>query len=448
MATSRLLRCRRRPRPRRRRAARAAGGGGASGGGAYGTIAPFPHDAPTPPARPALLAAGLRRATSPRPSARRRPVAITVDGLPLPRRRRSAPRRAACGSSSTNRGRLAHTFRVERKDDRSSPRSRACCPATATARPFKRPQGRVPLLLRALQPRGARHVRHADRQVRAVEPDRFRAVMGHFATGVAVVTVDAPGGPAGHDRQRGRVAEPRPRARARLLRQRRAHAPRGRARQALRRQRARRRPGGPRAPLRLQGGLEVRRGPAQRPRRHPGARRRARVGRLRPRALRARAATTRSGSAPSTPPSSAPRGSSRWSGSAAPTPRSSDDRASTSCSASRVVVVNLAAGLLGAYKWHRDEYSRAFWPLLRTGQALVVIEVIQGGVLLLLGEELPPPAPDLRPRPARRRLHRGAAAARFGAGDSRPARRLVGARARTRTTRSTPRLTFSVARWA
>ena len=54
-----------------------------------------------------------------------------------------------------------------------------------------------------------------------------------------------------------------------------------------------------------------------------------------------------------------------------------------------VVVVNLAAGLLGAYKWHRDEYSRAFWPLLRTGQALVVIEVIQGGVLLLLGEELP-----------------------------------------------------------
>jgi flavin reductase (DIM6/NTAB) family NADH-FMN oxidoreductase RutF len=33
--------------------------------------------------------------------------------------------------------------------------------------------------------------------VRTVEPDRFRAVMGHFATGVAVVTVDAPGGPQG-----------------------------------------------------------------------------------------------------------------------------------------------------------------------------------------------------------------------------------------------------------
>ena len=49
-----------------------------------------------------------------------------------------------------------------------------------------------------------------------------------------------------------------------------------------------------------------------------------------------------------------------------------------------VVVVNLAAGLLGAYKWRRDEYSHAFWPLLRAGQALVAIEVIQGGVLLLL----------------------------------------------------------------
>ena len=54
-----------------------------------------------------------------------------------------------------------------------------------------------------------------------------------------------------------------------------------------------------------------------------------------------------------------------------------------------VVAVNLAAGLLGAWRWHRDEYSRAFWPLLRVGQALVAIEALQGGVLLLLGESLP-----------------------------------------------------------
>jgi flavin reductase (DIM6/NTAB) family NADH-FMN oxidoreductase RutF len=33
--------------------------------------------------------------------------------------------------------------------------------------------------------------------VRAVEPARFRAVMGHFATGVAVVTVDTPRGAQG-----------------------------------------------------------------------------------------------------------------------------------------------------------------------------------------------------------------------------------------------------------
>ena len=54
-----------------------------------------------------------------------------------------------------------------------------------------------------------------------------------------------------------------------------------------------------------------------------------------------------------------------------------------------VVVVNLAAGLLGAYKWRKDEYSHAFWPILRTGQVLVVIEALDGAVLLLMGQELP-----------------------------------------------------------
>jgi hypothetical protein len=54
-----------------------------------------------------------------------------------------------------------------------------------------------------------------------------------------------------------------------------------------------------------------------------------------------------------------------------------------------LVAVNLAAGALGAWRWHRGELSRAFWPLLRTGQALVVLAALDGGVLLLLGEELP-----------------------------------------------------------
>ena len=54
-----------------------------------------------------------------------------------------------------------------------------------------------------------------------------------------------------------------------------------------------------------------------------------------------------------------------------------------------LVVVNVAAGALGAWRWRRGELSRAFWPLLRVGQALVVIEAIDGGILLLLGEDLP-----------------------------------------------------------
>ena len=55
-----------------------------------------------------------------------------------------------------------------------------------------------------------------------------------------------------------------------------------------------------------------------------------------------------------------------------------------------LVAVNLAAGLLGAWRWRQDEQSRWFWPLLRGGQLLVVLQAAQGGVLILLGEELPP----------------------------------------------------------
>ena len=54
-----------------------------------------------------------------------------------------------------------------------------------------------------------------------------------------------------------------------------------------------------------------------------------------------------------------------------------------------VLAVNLAAGVLGVWRYRRAELSHAFWPLLRAGQALVVVEAAQGGVLLLLGEELP-----------------------------------------------------------
>ena len=55
-----------------------------------------------------------------------------------------------------------------------------------------------------------------------------------------------------------------------------------------------------------------------------------------------------------------------------------------------VVLVNLGAGLWGAWAWWRHTDAPGFWPLLRTGQVLVVVEVALGSVLSLTGEELPP----------------------------------------------------------
>ena len=55
-----------------------------------------------------------------------------------------------------------------------------------------------------------------------------------------------------------------------------------------------------------------------------------------------------------------------------------------------VVLVNLVAGAYGAWAWWQWRDSPGFWPLLRVGQALVVLAAADGGVLLLLGEELPP----------------------------------------------------------
>lgn len=54
-----------------------------------------------------------------------------------------------------------------------------------------------------------------------------------------------------------------------------------------------------------------------------------------------------------------------------------------------VIAVNLSAGLYGAWAWWRWALPRGFWPLLRTGQALVAVQAVSGGVLIALGEELP-----------------------------------------------------------
>jgi hypothetical protein len=54
-----------------------------------------------------------------------------------------------------------------------------------------------------------------------------------------------------------------------------------------------------------------------------------------------------------------------------------------------LIAVNALAGLWGAWCWHRREPSRAFWILLRAGQALVLVEALDGLILVLQGEELP-----------------------------------------------------------
>ena len=54
-----------------------------------------------------------------------------------------------------------------------------------------------------------------------------------------------------------------------------------------------------------------------------------------------------------------------------------------------LIAVNALAGAWGGLQWWRGRHSRAFWPLLRAGQALVILEAIDGAVLLLEGRELP-----------------------------------------------------------
>jgi hypothetical protein len=54
-----------------------------------------------------------------------------------------------------------------------------------------------------------------------------------------------------------------------------------------------------------------------------------------------------------------------------------------------LIAVNAVAGLYGAWAWWQERLAPGFWPLLRVGQALVVIQVVDGAILLLTGKELP-----------------------------------------------------------
>jgi hypothetical protein len=50
-----------------------------------------------------------------------------------------------------------------------------------------------------------------------------------------------------------------------------------------------------------------------------------------------------------------------------------------------LIVVNFAAGAWGVWCWWRHEpAARGFWPLLRIGQALVMIEAVDGAILLFV----------------------------------------------------------------
>ena len=54
-----------------------------------------------------------------------------------------------------------------------------------------------------------------------------------------------------------------------------------------------------------------------------------------------------------------------------------------------MVLVNAAAALLGGWQWWRGRPGAAFWPLLRTGQAVTALAALDGVFVLALGEELP-----------------------------------------------------------
>jgi hypothetical protein len=54
-----------------------------------------------------------------------------------------------------------------------------------------------------------------------------------------------------------------------------------------------------------------------------------------------------------------------------------------------LIAVNAVAGLWGLWGWWRHSHPPGFWPLLRVGQGLVMLQAVDGALLLALGEDLP-----------------------------------------------------------
>ena len=52
-----------------------------------------------------------------------------------------------------------------------------------------------------------------------------------------------------------------------------------------------------------------------------------------------------------------------------------------------VVALNLLAGAWGGVSWLQQRPSVSFWYMLRAAQVAVVLQVLAGGILVLLGEE-------------------------------------------------------------
>ena len=52
-----------------------------------------------------------------------------------------------------------------------------------------------------------------------------------------------------------------------------------------------------------------------------------------------------------------------------------------------VIAANLLAGVWGGVSWLQQRPSVSFWYMLRAAQATVVLQVLVGGLLVLLGEE-------------------------------------------------------------
>jgi hypothetical protein len=55
-----------------------------------------------------------------------------------------------------------------------------------------------------------------------------------------------------------------------------------------------------------------------------------------------------------------------------------------------LIAVNAIAGVYGGWAWWQQRHATGFWPLLRIGQALVMVEALDGAVLLVIGKDLPP----------------------------------------------------------